>query len=84
MNLYRIEYIIKSNNQKIICFSVGHDQRDVVNDLETLVGFITVLSLSTVSEVHRLTGTIRRHIQMSKNTRVRKGGRPRKYEIVDE
>ena len=80
MNLYKVEYIIKSTGHRIICFSVGRDEEDVVRDILTVVGFITVIGISTVSEVHRLTGTIRRHIQNTGNTRVRKGGRPRKYD----
>ena len=80
MNLYRIEYIIKSTGQKIICFSVGRDQGDVVKDIFSVVGSVTVLSIVTLSEVHRLTGTIRRHVQNTGNTRVRRGGRPRKYD----
>ena len=80
MNLYRIEYFIKSTGQKIICLSVGQDQEDVVKDIFSVVGSVTVLSIVTLSEVHRLTGTIRRHVQNTGNTRVRRGGRPRKYD----
>ena len=43
--LYRIEYIIKSTGQKIICLSVGQDQEDVVKDIVSVVGSVTVLSI---------------------------------------
>ena len=82
MTLYQIEYIIQ-NGQRIICLSVGEDERDVVEDIMSVIGSISVLSMSPLSEVHRLTKTIRRHIQMSENMGVRKGGRPRKYDHVE-
>ena len=78
MTLYQIEYIIQ-NGQRIICLSVGEDERDIVEDIMSVIGSISVLSISPLSEVHRLTGTIKRHIQMG----VRKGGRPRKYDHVE-
>jgi len=78
MTLYQIEHIIQ-NGQRIICLSVGEDERDVVKDIMSVIGSISVLSISPLSEVHRFTGTIKRHIQMG----VRKGGRPRKYDHVE-
>ena len=81
MTLYRIEYFINSTCQRIICLSVGENETDVWEDISSVVGEeIKVLSIFPLSEVHRLTGTIKRHIQMG----VRKGGRPKKFDWVED
>ncbi len=51
MNLHRIEYQIRSTGQNLICLSVGKDENDVIKDIVSVVGEITVLSLYQVSEV---------------------------------
>ena len=62
MNLYRIEYSVKSTGQRIICHSVGMNQDDVIQDIVSVVGEITVLNFYHVTEVHRISGSIRKQI----------------------
>jgi hypothetical protein len=84
MNLYRIEYQIRSTGQNLICLSVGTDQEDIIKDITSVVGDITVLSLYSVTEVHRISGSIRTQIiQNSLKTETRSRiGRPRKFDMV--
>jgi hypothetical protein len=59
MNLYRIEYSIISNGQRIICHSVGENQDDVVQDIMSVVGKITILDVSFICDIHRISGSIK-------------------------
>lgn len=83
MNLYRIEYSIISNGQRIICHSVGENQDDVVQDIMSVVGKITILDVSFICDINRISGSIKKQIiQNSSETQTRSRiGRPRKYEI---
>ena len=84
MKLYSIEYEIQRTGQTFTCKSVGVDESDIVNDISSVVGPITVLSIYYMSEVHRFTNTIRKNIierSIKKDTTVKKSGRPRKYEL---
>jgi len=83
MVLYNIEYQIR-NGQTFICKSLGLNQDDVINDLVSVVGEITILNLYYITDVHRISGTIRKQIlenSLRKETTKKIGGRPRKYEI---
>lgn len=83
MNLYRIEYSIKSNGQRIICHSVGENKDDVIQDIMSVVGEITILDMSFICDIHRISGSIKKQIIYdSSETQTRSRiGRPRKYEI---
>jgi uncharacterized membrane protein YjjP (DUF1212 family) len=85
MNLYHIEYSIISRGQKIICHSVGVDQNDVIKDIVSVVGAITIMNLYKVTEVHRISGSIREQIvQNSTRTKTtKKIGRPRKHDMME-
>lgn len=83
MVLYNIEYQIR-NGQTFICKSLGLNQDDVINDLVSVVGEIKVLNIYYVTDVHRISGVIRKQIlenSLTKETTKKIGGRPRKYEI---
>lgn len=85
MILYNIEYQNRLG-QTFICKSIGMNSDDVVNDLVSIVGPITVINLYYTTEVHRLTDSIRRQIlehSVKKDKTEKKVGRPRKYEIGD-
>jgi hypothetical protein len=87
MRLYSVEYQINRTGQVFTCKSVGVNEQDIVNDISSVVGGITVLSIHYVSEVHRISDQIRKQIvehSINKNTTVKKIGRPRKYEIFGE
>ena len=62
---------------------IGKDENDVVNDIVSQVGQIRVTSIHRVSEVHRITDTVRKGIverSLLKDTPKGKG-RPRKLDI---
>jgi len=83
MVLYNIEYQIR-NGQTFICKSLGLNQDDVINDLVSVVGEIKVLNIYYVTDVHRISGVIRKQIlenSLRTETTKKIGGRPRKYEI---
>jgi hypothetical protein len=84
MKLYSIEYQINRTGQVFTCKTVGQDEQDVVNDISSMVGEITVQTLYFVMEVHRITDSIRRQIverSIKGQSSTKKGGRPRKYEL---
>ena len=80
MVLFSIEYEI-SNGMTYICKVIGSNENDVVNDIISQVGQIRVTSIHRVSEVHRITDTVRKGIvERSLLKDKPKGkGRPRKY-----
>ena len=85
MVLYNIEYQNRLG-QTFICKSLGLNEEDIMNDLVSVVGEIRVLNLYHVTEVHRISGVVRRQIlenSLRKENTNKKIGRPRKYEIGD-
>jgi hypothetical protein len=62
MVLFSIEYEVLSTGMNFICKVIGMNENDVVNDLVSQVGNIRVLSLYRMSEVHRITDTVRKGI----------------------
>jgi hypothetical protein len=86
MKLFNLEYETKLG-QTFTCRIVGRDEHDAVNDIVSVVGEITVLSIYYVSEIHRLSSSIRKQIvenSIKQDITVKKIGRPRKYEIFGE
>lgn len=84
MKLYSIEYEIQRTGQVFTCKSVGIDENDIVKDIVSVVGDITILNSCYISDVHRISGSIRKQIfehSIKKDTTMKKIGRPRKYEI---
>ena len=85
MNLYRIEYSIKSSGQRIICHSVGLNPDDIVKDIVSVVGEISVLNICYLFDIHRISGSIRKQIiEDSRELKKTKVGRPKKYDWVEE
>ena len=82
MVLFSIEYEV-SNGMTYICKVIGSNENDVVNNLISQVGNIRILSLFRVSEVHRITDTVRKGIvERSLMNEPSKGkGRPRKLDL---
>lgn len=82
MVLFNVEYEVP-NGMTYICRCIGNDENEVIMDIKTQVGEIRVLSLYRVSEVHRLTDTVRKGIverSLQRETQgIKKIGRPRKY-----
>ena len=82
MVLFNIEYEVP-NGMTYICKVIGNDETDVMDDLVSQVGRIRVISIHRVSEVHRITGTVRKSIiegsLLKKSTRGK--GRPRKLDF---
>lgn len=85
MNLYRIEYTIKSSGQRVICNSIGMSQDDVISDITSVVGAITITNLYHMTVVHRISCSIREQIiqDLSKPKNTKKLGRPRKYDMME-
>jgi len=83
MVLFNVEYEVLSTGRNFTMKGIGKDENDVVNDLVSQVGNIRVLSLYRMSEVHRITGTIRKQIiDMSLMKEPTRGkGRPRKLDL---
>ncbi len=54
MYLYHVEYQITSTRQTFTCKVVGDSEKDVVNDIESQVGKITVNEMYYQTEVHRI------------------------------
>ena len=84
--LYHIEYQIKSIGQSYTCKCVGTNRDDILKDIVNQIGEIRVLNFYYMSEVHRITGTIRKQIMEGslKKEKSKKMGRPRKYEFIGE
>jgi hypothetical protein len=84
MNLFRVEYENKVG-RVFVCNVVGGSEPEVIQDIISQVGSIRVVSLSRGSEIHRITGTIRRWIVetslMRDTTTKGKVGRPRKIDF---
>ena len=81
MTLFSIEYEVP-NGVTFICKVIGKDENDVVNDLTSQVGKVRVLSLYRMSEIHRITGTVRKGIvERSLLNEPQRKGRPRKLDI---
>lgn len=82
MVLFSIEYKV-SGGMTYICKVIGMNENDVMNDLILQVGRIKIISIYRVSDVHRITGTIRKNIieqsQMKQPTRGK--GRPKKLDV---
>lgn len=82
MVLFSIEYQV-SGGMNYICKVIGMNENDVMNDLILQVGRIKIISIYMVSDVHRITGTIRKSIieqsQMKQPTRGK--GRPKKLDV---
>jgi hypothetical protein len=81
MVLFSIEYEV-SNGMTFICKVIGSNENDIVNDIVSQVGQIRVTSIHRVSEVHRITDTVRKGIverSLLKDRPKGKVGRPRKY-----
>ena len=82
MVLFSIEYEVP-NGMTYICKVIGNDETDVMDDLVSQVGRIRVISIYRVSEVHRITGTVRKSIiegsLVKQSTRGK--GRPRKLDF---
>jgi hypothetical protein len=83
MVLYNIEYEVVSTGQTFICKVIGLNEKDVVKDISSQVGQIRVLSIYHQSEVHRISGSIRKQVieQSIFSGSTRGKGRPRKYNI---
>lgn len=83
MFLYNIEYEIKSTGKIFTSKSVGISQDDVINDLISIVGDISVLNFCFITEIHHISNAIKRQIldNMMKNKVKKKLGRPRKYDL---
>jgi hypothetical protein len=74
MNLYRIEYQIRSTGQRLICHSVGVSQDDVMNDISSVAGEITVMNLCYVCAVHRLSKQLQARLTSHLSHRMKKFG----------
>jgi len=84
MVLFNVEYELVTNMMVFSCRGIGTDENDIVNDLVSQVGQVRVLSIHRVSEVHRITRTIRQKLienYLMKDTPKTKIGRPRKLDI---
>ena len=83
MFLYNIEYEIKSNGKIFTSKSVGISQDDVINDLISIVGDISVINFCFITEIHHISNSIKRQIidDMIKKEVKKKLGRPRKYDL---
>lgn len=83
MILFHIEYEVVSTGMTFICDVVGTSENDVIGDLTPQVGKIRVLSIYRKSDVHRITGTVRKGIvERSLLKEPTKGkGRPRKLDL---
>jgi hypothetical protein len=84
MVLFSIEYEVLSTGITYICkVIVSNDEKEVIDDIVSQVGKIRVLSLYRLSEVHRITDTVRKGIvERSLLKEPSKGkGRPRKLDI---
>jgi hypothetical protein len=70
--------------ENFTCNCIGMDEKDVIMDLFFQVGNVNVSSIYYVSDIHRITGTVRKGIieQCLMNERSKKSGRPRKYDLV--
>ena len=81
MVLFSIEYEIVSTGQPFLCKVVGDTENDVVNDIVSQVGQIRIVSLYRQSEIHRITGSIRKRIidHSQKKEPPRGKGRPKKF-----
>ena len=86
MYLYHVEYQILKNQQTFTCKVVGDSEKDVVNDIESQVGKITVNEFYYQTEVHRISRSIRERIieQSLMKHQQGKTGRPRKYEVTGD
>ncbi len=86
MYLYHIEYSIQSTRQMFTCKAIGQNQDDVIKDIESQVGKITVTEIYYQTEVHRITRSIREKIieQSLLKKHIKRTGRPRKYEIMGD
>jgi hypothetical protein len=82
MNLFHLEYENK-RGMVFLCNVVGGDEREMVQDIVSQVGQIRVISLYRMSEVHRITDTIRKGIiESSMMKEPQRGkGRPRKLDF---
>ena len=80
MVLFNIEYETKGG-MSFTCKVVGTSENEVVSDIVSQVGEVRVISIHRQSEVHRITGTIRKYIfeniLLTEPTRGK--GRPKKY-----
>ena len=82
MVLFSIEYEVQ-NGMTYICKCIGIDENDIVKDIMSQVGRITVISIYRVSEINRITDTVRKSIierSLLKQT-TRGKGRPRKLDF---
>lgn len=81
MFLISIEFQIISSGQTYLTKVVGLNERDIIQDLVSQVGEISLLSVYHQSKVDRITGTIRKKIieQSISKEPTRGKGRPKKY-----
>jgi hypothetical protein len=80
MVLFNVEYEVLSTGMTYTCKVVGTDENNVVSDLVSQVGQIKVLSICCVSDIHRVSRTIRQQIienYLMEDT-LKTKGRPRK------
>lgn len=84
MNLFSIEYEVKSNGDGFLCKVLGNTESDVINDLRALLGEINVISIYRICEVHRITKKILTNIiELSTMNEAKKTpGRPKKYNLI--
>ena len=83
MLLYSIEYEIKSTGKIFTSKSVGISQDEVINDLISIVGAISVINCCFVTEIHHISNSIKKQIfdNIMKKEVKNKLGRPRKYDL---
>jgi hypothetical protein len=85
--LYHLEFQIAANGQVFTCKVVGTSQDDAIQDIVNQVGEVRIFNSYHVSEVHRITKTVRRQIMecsLKKDKSNKRIGRPRKYELMGE
>ncbi|MEI8225984.1 MAG: hypothetical protein WCG82_08650 [Bacteroidota bacterium] len=83
--LYHMEYEILSTGQSYTCKCVGTNRDDIIKDIVNQVGEVRILNFYYMSEVHRITGTVRKQIMevsLKKEKSNKRIGRPRKYELI--
>ncbi|KAF0158469.1 MAG: hypothetical protein FD159_1086 [Syntrophaceae bacterium] len=84
MVLFSVEYEVLQSGITFICKVIGTDEQDVVKDLILQVGQIRIVSIYRVSDIHRISGTIRKRIienYLMKDEQRSRVGRPRKYDL---